>query len=939
MRQGELIIRTTSSTADYELIPHTKLKGDFPLTFITPFAHFLNITTRELEFRPLGTNSWMESQDNWVVSIADTANGTPWRSQGHCKSPRGVMGGRLVDFHSRTSLSFQKLLEPLECKEFIEILVSDDEMELTVHLPRYKLTFQCQMNGMMELTSRSFPGKLVDVEMMMEHNLGTFCGLRNMLILRESTALSTAGHNVQRIVIIPYGAVSAEFDHNLQHTAVKITPEGKGGRIDYHLYSIDTNLGRLVSNGSLKSHFYKIYLHALTSYCLPDALTGLTGTEEALDDLQSVLSWSFTKLGIEEIGLLQLIAKITPKRTYYTEHLKGANPSEPLRLKIEQIVWTPCLPSYAQHGMFNVVVRDILTHWQRIRFLYPDIMNKEQKNGTEQPTLADDNCEDLLRRAAVRQAAYLPHAYGGDLVPTIHDADYIPRYNTNSKHERRVCHIATLVKDWSTHSDTTRDLAAVLRGWGCVVFNDKSQDWEDLDDQIQHWHRNVLPQDWFSMYDLCRKTSREQHIYQLLFLLCSLAYRGEEEVPLELVYTLLGFATMPTFKGLDPPRGVAKSGAYRLEDGTQPSSAALESILNTHKVPFESSTESRLPQLNLEGAVQYQERIQREYEANLKQDIAATVSYFSNQWVCKTAKMPFRPQWRLINANDQLLETLNQKFTQWYCNKEYLDHIYNVQTVLNTYRLLPGRLPEEYSLEPGLFTECSHIPYASIGINTLLSKVDPSDLDSGIVEHNLRMSRGPIQSQSGAVAASEVLHKLLMSFNPAEDSGGFGSRYIQDLLKSFKALQTQEAAAPVYRFPREEQLHENERQCAWGVEVILSEIRTALLLAEGTTDSLLEAAGLWPRVTIRTLLRQLTQAVQNSDEHSLGLSIFYMAWKMLLITFGELIPNSRKPCGCPTWREPAMQSNSREKWQIKVGLVGAQKGTRSGCYSRLKITS
>jgi len=906
MRQGELIIRTctTSDSSDHwhELIPHTKLEGDFPLTFTTPFAHFLNLTTRKLEFRPLGTNLWMESQDNWVVSVAHTPNGTPWMSEGRCKSLGGVAGGtgRLVDFFSRTALIFQKLFEPLECKEHIEILASEDEMELTVRLPRYKLNFQCQVDGMTRLTSRSFPGKLVDVEMMMANNLGTLCGLRGMLILRDMIASGTTGHNVQRTVLIPYGAVTAEFDRSLQHTAVKITPVVKQGKIDYHLYNVDTNLGRLVSNGSLLGHFYKIYLHALTTYCLPDPLTALTGTEEALDGLRSALSWSFTKLSTEELGLLNLIGKITPRRAYYTEHDKGTDSSQSSnpQLKIEQIVWATGLPSYAQHGMFDVVVRDILMYWQRTRFLYPEIRNTKQENEAQASGMTDAYCGDLQRRAVLRQATYLPNAYGGDLTSTKDDAEYIPRYNIDSKLERRVCHIATLVKDWSVHLDTTRDLATVLRGWGSVV-SFRSTSWEDLDDHIQQWHRNELSQEWFSLYDLCRNTSREQHTYQLLFLLCSLAYRGEGDVPLELVYTLLGFATMPTFKGLDPPRKTARSGSgiYDLRNGTEPSSVALESILNKYKVPFESSTESRLPQLNLEGAVQYQERLQREYEASLKQDIATAVSYFSNQWVCKAVKMPFRPPWRLINANDQLLESLNEKFTQWYGNKEYLDHIQNVQTVLNTYRLLPGRLPDEYSPEPGTTTEYSHAPYKSIGMETLLSGIDPSDIDSGIVEHNLRMPRGPTQSQPGAAAASEILHKLLMSFNPAEDNtamASFGSRYIQGLWKSFKALQTHEVGIPVYKFPREELLEDNERLCARQVDAILNTIRMALSPAEGTTDSLLEVAGLWPRVTVRTLLRQLTQAVQNSDVHRPEHSTFYLGWKALFITFGELITKLQK---------------------------------------------
>jgi hypothetical protein len=64
----------------------------------------------------------------------------------------------------------------------------------------------------------------------------------------------------------------------------------------HNYFRINTALGRLVDNGSLQSKLFLCHLHAATSHCLPDPLTGRTGTEEALRILKSAAVASFIRL-------------------------------------------------------------------------------------------------------------------------------------------------------------------------------------------------------------------------------------------------------------------------------------------------------------------------------------------------------------------------------------------------------------------------------------------------------------------------------------------------------------------------------------------------------------------------------------------------------------------------------------------------------------------
>ena len=112
-----------------------------------------------------------------------------------------------------------------------------------------------------------------------------------------------------RIVIVPHGTVS--FRPIEHHVQVSIST-GLNDKIAYHQFVIDKDLGLLIDNGNLRSRLFKLYLHALTAYCLPDPLTSRTGTEEALHGLRLASTRSFLSLSQEHVEQLKLFAKLTP---------------------------------------------------------------------------------------------------------------------------------------------------------------------------------------------------------------------------------------------------------------------------------------------------------------------------------------------------------------------------------------------------------------------------------------------------------------------------------------------------------------------------------------------------------------------------------------------------------------------------------------------------
>lgn len=161
----------------------------------------------------------------------------------------------LIDPESTTAEVVHRWLKPLEHQSNINIYFDEETTETEVHLPRMNLDFILRKTG---LESKHFREMVIDTN----QYFGILHGLLHKLVLK-----SIGGP--ERSVIVPQGTVS--FRRTVNHIQVSIST-GSAERVPYHEFRIDKDLGRLNDNGSLRSRLFKLYLHALTSHCLPDTL-------------------------------------------------------------------------------------------------------------------------------------------------------------------------------------------------------------------------------------------------------------------------------------------------------------------------------------------------------------------------------------------------------------------------------------------------------------------------------------------------------------------------------------------------------------------------------------------------------------------------------------------------------------------------------------------
>lgn len=169
-------------------------------------------------------------------------------------------------------------------------------------------------------------------------------GFLSMIVLRE------VNNHQRRSIITPNGQL--ESRRLGMHTEVRA-----GNSNNYYRFSVDRVLGRFSCASEPRLLLFKAHLHALTSFVLPDGLTGRTGTEEAFATLASGQCQPWQPLDSKSISILQGLADLCQTREYYPKDKKN----------LQGVVWKPNLSPHAQHDCFYNAVYNILSKSKQLR--------------------------------------------------------------------------------------------------------------------------------------------------------------------------------------------------------------------------------------------------------------------------------------------------------------------------------------------------------------------------------------------------------------------------------------------------------------------------------------------------------------------------------------------------------------------------------------------
>ena len=824
MYESELIIRATKQGQVYELLPVEALASDFPQAFIQDYAHWLHVDTGSIEHRPL-VDAWTADPHNWTGS-----GGV------NMVLERGLL--RLIDVHTSTAKAVATVLSPLEQATHIHTMLHRDTEALEVHLPRLKLDFVLR-KGATQLESKQFRGMTVDSN----QSFGTLTGLANKLVLRGIADSS-------RSVIIPHGDIAFESEGR-----VRINIDTSTQHISYHRYHIDMQLGRLVDNGSLKSRLFKCYLHAVTAHCLTDELTGRTGTEEALSILACPSIQSFLRLGETEIGLLELLAQLTPCRHYYPQGLRV----------MQEVEWQSLSP-ISQHPSFFDLVQLIFA---RARAL--DLFNDKP---TELPGAEICGDSHLLKRAAVRDSVYRVSGFGAEHHSTKHDVNYVARDNvSNSIKEARVCHTAKLVDSWPTNLKCCSHLLREIESWGKPLDNCETEEPIRLGFDVKYLNSlaTFLPKEWCKLQTMLSCGVAKTDKYKIMIFLSTLTY--SQHARQDLIHTLLAFATIPELRRTRAP----DYASFQLSHGYEADKEKLVDVANNRGRAFYSCPQSNLPRLAHETLAEADVRRRDEHQAAAEECCGRFVDALICQWPEENVRVPVDINFDTYIHVNEAMEDIRICFRDWYRNARFKKHIGEIQEILDDLHAEDQKLLVYTFAQP-------HYQYCPmqnhIGFSHIMSRSAPSfplicfeRFDTWVGGHDDRTeNRGELQS--------------LLSRLSSKASGAYERRYANDLLKSFNSLSpsaegklngSTETLKPL--------LEEYLIRCKKHVDELYQMLRCHLEAQMSTTHEIACGAKMWPRLSTISLLQCLARGKVASLRDD---------WKSCLVVYGVAISNLQR---------------------------------------------
>ncbi|KAK7442560.1 hypothetical protein VKT23_016158 [Stygiomarasmius scandens] len=808
--RNELVIQAHNDTHRLQLLSHQELVGDFPELMIQECVHWLDLETCEVEFRPLQSLWMFEPEKNWKLVFASGGLSTM-----SCGADL-----KLVDIRSNSFRMIAEQLQSLEHTRYLTITYSTHLLRLEVDLPRFRLSFNVNRRGRLECSN--FAGMFVHND----QSIGTLFGLKNMIVLAPSCP------SQPRKVLIPRGNV--KFTTHVHH--VNIVIDSFFSRdVRFFEYNIREDIGCLEGDGSLASHFYKAYLHALTSHCIPDPLTGRTGTEEALLTLQSARSFSFQNVHKEDIEALHNIKSLVPEFSFY-----------PVGMEVMQTISWNSLPILSQHPAFQFTVQEVLRYCDSFSKLHGNFESDVLRQ--IRTVLQQTSPKRLIERKYWHTFPYYANV---QLISPIHAADnlYCSR-DLEMKDENRVYNITTSI--WRGESFSMLNVINVLNRWSgisgpkTVVSLSYSYSWLS---------KSILSDHWLALYDRCRDghIPRDQRRYQLVFSLSSLAFANSSSVDNidDPIPVLVQFLENQQFRDIAPP----DHPLYTLSDGITPTKERVKSFVSSSAVPFEKSPSYRLERKYREEEYSYDQRRQEDYRREINLGTEAIVNHLWAQW---RTEVPCKPtsisQINLFDSQDFLSKTTNY-FQSCIRNGDLTAHIQVVQAILNESTIVaPPK--SSYIIDTSYHRPIN--PRRSFPtLEKLLSRAAPA-MNTAISPDLHRLtthlaSSGDIVSQLFGDQLSQstqalMLKRLVSYQNPS----------IYDQGKSFEVYETH--------------CHGSERK--------LFDTIADAFCPKSNQEYLLAKAGLWPKITTDSLLRLLSYSQRNSVRQE---------WSGVLKDYGKMI--------------------------------------------------
>ncbi|KAJ4168920.1 hypothetical protein NW754_010851 [Fusarium falciforme] len=376
-KNGKVVIRAIFRGSLLEHVPRTVFKGilgyDLPSGLVDDCVHWLNLQTGKVEMRRK-PRIWVPKPSNWIL---DVHNRQAVRGVGRRTKHGPSLGTYLVEPRSEVGQRIYHIFQGFEDAEKLTIYQPSGAGSLSVEMKRLEIRFSVNFKGLLQCQQ-------LRAEIDPQQDVGALYGLCSQIQLRG------IANPDSKSVLVPIGNI--RWERRGIHVAVNIANDGL-----YAKFTVDQLLGRLDCPPEPLLLYLKAALHALTSFPLPDGLTGRTGTEEARHCLIAVRSQPWAPLQRSSQELLSVIRSLSPKRWLY-----------PPGLGIYQKVkWDSRLTMTIQHEGLAPLVDSIALRSKDLETFAPTPETEDEfEFGCDDPAIRSLYLRGRIRRQIYERPTY-----------------------------------------------------------------------------------------------------------------------------------------------------------------------------------------------------------------------------------------------------------------------------------------------------------------------------------------------------------------------------------------------------------------------------------------------------------------------------------------------------------------------------------------------------
>ncbi|CAI6095047.1 unnamed protein product [Clonostachys chloroleuca] len=515
-RNGKVVIRAIFKNALLEHVPRAVFKStsgmDLPSGLVDDCVHWLNLNSGMLEMRRK-PQIWRRKPSNWTLDIRKHA------------CTRGS-GSYLVEPQSKVGRQISAIFRGFEDVEKLTIYQPMGG-RLRIEMKRLEIQFFVNYKNLLQC-----PQLASEVDP--DQDAGTLHGLESKIVLRS------VRNPDQKSILVPIGS-TFNWKTNGMHVAVCIANEGM-----YARFTVDTLLGRLDCAQEMPLLHLKAALHALTSFPIPDTLTGRTGTEEAVHCLTSACSQPWQPLQGLSQAMLFVLTSLSPKRHYYPKDSKFC----------QKVEWDSNLTATIQHEGLAPAVEMILRQSRKLE--------KFQVATDVHPTMdpEDDPIGHLRLRGLIRRQIYERINSPSDSLILSRATQWIPYAPQGLGAGANGCPIYQIVKELGREADEIPKLAKLS-----PLFKG-----EEMVGGFHPAFENLMLQEilgadiiavWGKVVQTCRKQDSANKF--TLPLLLALLATNREPGRMKMILWLVAIAKHTKLRQISPPSSLTYSQFQFLE--------------------------------------------------------------------------------------------------------------------------------------------------------------------------------------------------------------------------------------------------------------------------------------------------------------------------------------------------------------------------------------